>query len=94
MPRWAILSCLAGPAGYKQCAVVASDRALDEPGLESCDRRRAMEQKISLREFSVPLWLDRQDSNLRMTGPKPVALPLGDGPIFKYLSTSGAFCRY
>ena len=26
-------------------------------------------------------WLDRQDSNLRMTGPKPVALPLGDGPI-------------
>ena len=29
----------------------------------------------------VILWLDRQDSNLRMTGPKPVALPLGDGPI-------------
>lgn len=24
-------------------------------------------------------WLGRQDSNLRMTGPKPVALPLGDG---------------
>lgn len=26
-------------------------------------------------------WLDRQDSNLRMLGPKPSALPLGDGPI-------------
>ena len=26
-------------------------------------------------------WLDRQDSNLRMLGPKPSALPLGDGPL-------------
>ena len=26
-------------------------------------------------------WLGRQDSNLRMTGPKPVALPLGDDPL-------------
>ena len=25
--------------------------------------------------------LGRKDSNLRMTGPKPVALPLGDAPI-------------
>ena len=28
-------------------------------------------------------WLGWQDSNLRMTGPKPVALPLGEGPICK-----------
>lgn len=28
------------------------------------------------------VWLGRQDSNLRMTGPKPVALPLGDGPTY------------
>ena len=27
------------------------------------------------------MWLDRQDSNLRMLGPKPSALPLGDDPI-------------
>ena len=27
------------------------------------------------------LWLGRQDSNLRMTGPKPVALPLGHDPL-------------
>ena len=27
------------------------------------------------------IWLGREDSNLRMTGSKPVALPLGDGPI-------------
>ena len=26
---------MAGPVGHKQCAVVASDRALGEPGLES-----------------------------------------------------------
>ena len=29
----------------------------------------------------IILWLDRQDSNLRMLGPKPSALPLGDDPI-------------
>ena len=27
------------------------------------------------------LWLGRQDSNLRMLGPKPSALPLGDDPL-------------
>ena len=26
-------------------------------------------------------WLGRQDSNLRMLGPKPSALPLGDVPL-------------
>ena len=31
--------------------------------------------------YIVVPWLDRQDSNLRMLGPKPSALPLGDGPI-------------
>ena len=35
------------------------------------------------------VWLDLQDSNLRMTGPKPVALPLGEGPIAcNYFTTS------
>ena len=29
----------------------------------------------------VSAWLGRQDSNLRMSGPKPGALPLGDDPI-------------
>ena len=32
--------------------------------------------------FCSLIWLDLQDSNLRMTGPKPVALPLGEGPIW------------
>ena len=27
------------------------------------------------------LWLGREDSNLRMQGPKPCALPLGDAPL-------------
>lgn len=29
------------------------------------------------------LWLGRQDSNLRMPGPKPGALPLGHDPLNK-----------
>ena len=28
----------------------------------------------------ISLWLGRRDSNPRMPGPKPGALPLGDGP--------------
>ena len=35
--------------------------------------------------FVSRIWLGLQDSNLRMTGPKPVALPLGEGPtMLKY----------
>ena len=46
--------------------------------------RRAMKQNKTLRVFFlISLWLGLQDSNLRMTGPKPVALPLGEGPICK-----------
>jgi site-specific DNA recombinase len=37
-------------------------------------------RKEALTRASRSLWLGRQDSNLRMTGPKPVALPLGDDP--------------
>jgi hypothetical protein len=32
-----------------------------------------------------PKWLGRQDSNLRMPGSKPGALPLGDAPILMKL---------
>ena len=39
----------------------------------------ALSNKKSFR--AIQAWLDRQDSNLRMLGPKPSALPLGDGPI-------------
>ena len=34
----------------------------------------------AIRSFSE-VWLGRKDSNLRMPGPKPGALPLGDAPI-------------
>ena len=37
------------------------------------------------------LWLDRQDSNLRMLGPKPSALPLGDDPICYILARKMIF---
>lgn len=41
-----------------------------------------------LHAVHVALWvsnekLGRKDSNLRMAGPKPAALPLGDAPIIK-----------
>ena len=43
--------------------------------------RTAPEQiKKDLKEGLNEVWLGLQDSNLRMTGPKPVALPLGEGP--------------
>lgn len=35
-----------------------------------------------------PLWLGWQDSNPRMVGPEPTALPLGDTPFFFNYSTS------
>ena len=31
----------------------------------------------------IIVWLGRKDSNLRMPGPKPGALPLGDAPSIK-----------
>ena len=39
------------------------------------------QMKNASEEAIYQSWLDRQDSNLRMLGPKPSALPLGDGPI-------------
>ena len=39
------------------------------------------------------VWLGRQDSNLRMPGSKPGALPLGDGPIFFYSTLQPGFLK-
>ncbi len=47
----------------------------------------ALQGEIGAKNDLYSVWLDRQDSNLRMLGPKPSALPLGDGPIPLY-STS------
>lgn len=44
---------------------------------------RSQETKTESKLSFFLSWLDRQDSNLRMLGPKPSALPLGDGPIPK-----------
>ena len=42
-------------------------------------------KRILTDSFLFHEWLGLQDSNLRMTGPKPVALPLGEGPtMLKY----------
>lgn len=41
------------------------------------DNKGHKEQEKLLRS----IWLGRRDSNPRMPGPKPGALPLGDGPI-------------
>ena len=43
--------------------------------------------------FCSLIWLGLQDSNLRMTGPKPVALPLGEGPNSPNFSTFSTLCR-
>ena len=37
-------------------------------------------KKTLVRAFFVKFWLGRKDSNPRMAGPKPAALPLGDSP--------------
>ena len=42
---------------------------------------------FSRMRFLLKLWLEREDSNLRMPAPKTGALPLGDAPtIFLYFS--------
>src|ERR1700678_997062 len=47
---------------------------------EQRDRQRA--KFICLRHRPCSKWLGWQDSNLRMAGSKPAALPLGDTPIW------------
>lgn len=37
---------------------------------------------LILKMSDDPLWLGRKDSNLRMPGPKPGALPLGHAPSY------------
>ena len=36
---------------------------------------------LGVEESKLEIWLGRKDSNPRMAGPKPAALPLGDSPI-------------
>ena len=40
------------------------------------------EGHLGLKKAVRSIWLGRQDSNLRMTAPKTVALPLGHAPLF------------
>ena len=37
---------------------------------------------ISLPGFVLQIWLGMRDSNPRMHGPKPCALPLGQSPVY------------
>ena len=37
-------------------------------------------------------WLGMRDSNPRMVGPEPTALPLGESPTQSYFSTLGTAC--
>ena len=39
----------------------------------------------------VVVWLGREDSNPRMAGPKPAALPLGDSPVEEKSSAGVGF---
>ncbi len=69
------------------------DRALGEPGLSSYRRETslAIERKRSSQPssptknehtlfFVSRTWLGMRDSNPRMVGPEPTALPLGESP--------------
>ena len=65
----------------------ASTKSFQPWPLEYIFNLRLTSNKKRLEVFLT--WLGWQDSNLRMTGPKPVALPLGDSLISHY-STTGA----
>ena len=53
-------------------------------GFASLDSNPSSKKSSGAEEYQ---WLGWQDSNLRMTGPKPVALPLGDSLILLNSST-------
>lgn len=42
---------------------------------------RGEEGHLELKDVIINSWLGRRDSNPRMLGPKPSALPLGHSPI-------------
>jgi hypothetical protein len=72
---------LTRPAGYKQCAVVASDRALGEPGSNPALAPLVHRNKKSpFGSFSVSLWLEqirqaltiyKEDIRQKINGYKP-----------------------
>ena len=47
----------------------------NDPNNRGQNEQKELEMKLRL------IWLGRRDSNPRMLGPKPSALPLGDAPI-------------
>lgn len=46
------------------------------------------DSSISLPGVVLQIWLGWRDSNPRMPGPKPGALPLGHIPLFRWQNTS------
>ena len=54
-----------------------SHRVLGEPP-EASPTPLAKKQKTALRAFFISSWLGMRDSNPRMVGPEPTALPLGE----------------
>lgn len=51
-----------------------------------------LEHKNSRANTLEFLWLERRDSNPRMAGPEPAALPLGDAPMVYILSYFAGKC--
>ncbi len=81
--------CLAGPGGLLRTSMYSALRAslrlfkfapgkFVEPLIGS---HLSDSYLLTLIYISVSFWLGREDSNLRIPGSKPGALPLGDGPI-------------
>ena len=46
--------------------------------------------KSKLTIYTTYAWLERKDSNPRMVGPEPTALPLGDAPIRQHSNTKNS----
>ena len=56
-------------------------------------RTLPQQMKNASNEAIYQLWLERKDSNPRMAGPEPAALPLGDAPIQNILSQKPHFVK-
>ncbi len=65
------------------CAARSTRRilALLRALIKTTDDRASVNQNVGILLGLTPLSLGREDSNLRIRGPKPRALPLGHAPV-------------
>ena len=81
------------PSGAQ--ALCASDQARLRQACRTCSNPACMELTPSPASVKTFFWLGWQDSNLRVPGSKPGALPLGDTPFGggRYCAFAGCGCQ-